>query len=61
VRPRAVLDAVVKSVSNFMENEIYEDPHYAVSYLQVFRPKFRMHFSYFPCVLHAPPISSSFN
>jgi hypothetical protein len=32
----------------------------AVSTLQVFKQKYLMHFSYIPCVLHAPPIPSPY-
>jgi hypothetical protein len=34
-------------------------PSKVVSSIQVFQPKYCMHFSSPPCVLHAPPISSS--
>jgi hypothetical protein len=37
---------------------IYTQVFRAVSFLQVFRRKFCMHFSFFPCVLHDPIIAT---
>jgi hypothetical protein len=46
-------------LASYILTSILITPIQVISCLQVSRLKFRMHFSYLPCVLHTTPISSS--